>query len=118
MASMQQEGVGVRISCLLIVMAVAYCSLGEAQAQTVKSAVYINLENFVSAPAPTYSGLDRGGNCNTMALKLCTGIGYKFGMPVRMINTQMGRAVCFDTTGSSISIEDGKLLIQNNELRK
>jgi hypothetical protein len=118
MASMQQEGVGVRISCLLGVIVVTCCTLGEAQAQTVKSAVYINLENFVSAPAPTYSGLDRGGNCNTMALKLCTGIGYKFGMPVRMINTQMGRAVCFDTTGSSISIEDGKLLIQNNGLLK
>ena len=107
-----------RISCLFIVLVVACCSLGEAQAQTVKSAVYINLENFVSAPAPTYSGLDCGGNCNTIALKICTAIGYKFGMPVRMINTQMGGVVCFDTTGSSISIEDGKLLIQNNGLRK
>jgi hypothetical protein len=108
----------VRISGLLIVLVVACCSLGEAQAQTVKSAVYINLEDFVSAPVPTYSGLDCGGNCNTIALKICTGIGYKFGMPVRMINTQMGGVVCFDTTGSSFSIVDEKLLIQNNELRK
>ena len=107
-----------RISCLLIVMAVACCSLGKAQAQTVKSAVYINLESFVSAPVPTYSGVNCGGNCNTIALKICTAVGYKFGMPVRMINTQMGGVVCFDTTGSSISIEDGKLLIQNNGLRK
>ena len=107
-----------RISCLLIVMAVACCGLDEAQAQTVKSAVYINLESFVSAPTPTYSGVNCGGNCNTIALKICTGIGYKFGMPVRMINTQMGGVVCFDTTGSSISIEDGNVLIQNNGLRK
>jgi hypothetical protein len=118
MASMEQEGAGMRISCLSIVIAAACCGLGEAQAQTVKSAVYVDLENYVSAPAPTYSGLDCGGNCTTIALKLCTGIGYKYGMPVRMINTQMGGVVCFDTTASSISIADGKLLIHNNRPRK
>jgi hypothetical protein len=118
MASMQQEGAGMRISRFSIVIAAACCSLGDAQAQTVKSAVYINLENYASAPAPTYSGLNSGGNCTTIALKLCTGIGYKYGMPVRMINTEMGGVVCFDTTASSISIADGKLLIQKNGPRK
>jgi hypothetical protein len=102
----------VRISWLLIVVIVEACSWGQAQAQTVKSAVYINLESFVSSPVPMYSGVNCAGNCNTIAQKLCIGIGYKYGAPVRMINTQLGGAVCFDTIGSSISIENGVLVGQ------
>jgi hypothetical protein len=46
----------------------------------------------------------------TIALKLCTGIGYKYGIPVRMINAQLGGVVCFDTAGGSMTIEDGNLV--------
>ena len=101
-----------RIPSLLTAVAIGLCSPTLARSQTIKSAVYINLESFVSAPTPTYSGVSCGGNCNTIALKLCTGIGYKYGAPVRMINSQMGGAVCFDTTGSSISIDDGNLVVR------
>lgn len=101
-----------RFPSVVIAIAAVACGVTEARSQTIKSAVYINLESFVSAPTPTYSGVACGGNCNTMALKLCTGIGYKYGAPVRMINAQMGGAVCFDTIGSSFSIEDGNLVVR------
>lgn len=99
-----------RIPSLLIAVAIGLCSPTLARSQTIKSAVYVNLENYASAPTPTYSGLSCGGNCNTIALKLCTGVGYKYGMPVRMINAQLGGVVCFDTAGGSMTIEDGNLV--------
>lgn len=106
-------GAGVRFPSAVIAIVAVVCGVTEARSQTIKSAVYINLESYVSAPTPIYSGLACGGNCNTIALKLCTGIGYKYGTPVRMINTQMGGAVCFDTIGSSFSIEDGNLVVRD-----
>jgi hypothetical protein len=106
------KGADVRIPSLLIAVAIGLCSPTLARSQTIKSAVYINLESYASAPTPTYSGVSCGGNCNTIALKLCTGIGYKYGAPVRMINSQLGGAVCFDTIGSSFSIDDGNLVVR------
>lgn len=103
---------GVRIPSVVIATVAAVCGMTEARSQTIKSAVYINLESYVVAPTPTYSGVSCGGNCNTIALKLCTGIGYKYGTPVRMINAQLGGVVCFDTIGSSFSIEDGNLVVR------
>jgi hypothetical protein len=102
----------VRFPSVVIASVAVVCGATAAQSQTVKSAVYIDLGSYVAAPTPTYSGLACGGNCNTVALKLCTGIGYKYGAPVRMINAQMGGAVCFDTIGSSFSIEDGNLVVR------
>jgi hypothetical protein len=108
-------GAGVRFPSVVIAIVAVVCGATGARSQTIKSAVYINLESYVSAPTPIYSGVACGGNCNTVALKLCTGIGYKYGAPVRMINAQMGGAVCFDTTGSSFSIDDGNLVTRDRK---
>jgi hypothetical protein len=109
-------GVHVPIPFRSIAVVAALFGVTEARSQTIKSAVYIDLENYVSAP-PTYSGLSCGGNCNTIALKLCNGIGYKYGAPVRMINSEMGGAVCFDTTGTSFVIEGGVLVVGDKQRR-
>jgi hypothetical protein len=87
-----------------------YCSTTHAQAQAVKSAVYIDLEDYSATPTPTYSGLNCSGNCNNLAGQICTAIGYKYGTSVRMINNQLGGIVCFDTIGFNFSIENGNLI--------
>ncbi len=89
---------------ITILVLLATYSIAPAQAQAVKSAVYINLESYVSSP-PTHSGVNCAGNCNNVAKKVCTGIGYKFGMPVRFIDGQAGGIVCFDTAAPSISFK-------------
>jgi hypothetical protein len=89
-----------RLSTVWIILAAEVCSLHQAHGQTVKSAVYIDLENYASSPVPTYSGQDCAGSCQTLAAKICTSIGYKYGAAMRMINTQLGGIVCFDTIGA------------------
>jgi hypothetical protein len=93
-----------RTPIALCVLLVACSMAGPARAQTVKSAVYIDLESYVSNP-PTRSGVNCAGNCSNVAKKVCTGIGYKFGMPVRFIDGQVAGVACFDTTAPSISFK-------------
>jgi hypothetical protein len=96
---------------LLIVAAAISGGVAPAHSQTVKSAVYIDLESFVSTPSPTYSGISCSGNCATTSQNICTAIGYKYGTATRMINnSELGGIVCFDTIGISFSLEDGKFI--------
>jgi hypothetical protein len=101
----------------MCVLAAVSCSVTHAQAQAVKSAVYIDLEDYSATPTPTYSGLNCSGNCNNLAGQICTAIGYKYGTSVRMINNQLGGIVCFDTIGLSFSIENGQF-IKNGAQKK